>query len=99
MAPEAYLGDVVRPLKRLIGDVYTIAEARVMYAIDAAFARETQPNPILRYCDDPAVKRADAIALATERRDFMEKPPLPWTAWESSAPSAGSTSGLPTGPS
>lgn len=63
-ATEAYVGDVVRPLKVLLAD-YDAIEALVWEAIAAKFNL-----PVVL---DPAVKRADLLALAIERRDLVTK--------------------------
>lgn len=72
-ASEAYLGDVIRPLKNQLR-VYKDIEARWEAAIAEHF---DLPWPL-----EPAVKRADMIALVTERRDLIAEPPvgdgLPW---------------------
>ncbi|HCF1831058.1 TPA: phosphohydrolase, partial [Pseudomonas aeruginosa] len=61
-ATEAYIGDMVRPLKELLPDFRQI-EAVIWSAICERFDLDEQL---------PAeVKRADLIALATERRDLM----------------------------
>jgi 5'-deoxynucleotidase YfbR-like HD superfamily hydrolase len=63
-AAEAYIGDVVWPLKRapeMAG--YADIEARVERAIADRFG--------LPYVFPPIVKRFDLVALATEKRDIM----------------------------
>lgn len=61
-APEAYLGDVIRPLKRELAR-YTEIEETWWSAIAHRFdVPEEQP---------PEIKRADLIALVTERRDLL----------------------------
>ena len=69
-AAEAYVGDMVRPLKLSMPD-YRAAEERVMRAVAERFGL-TWPEP-------PAVKVADNALLMTERRDLMAPPPAPWT--------------------
>lgn len=61
-APEAYVGDVMRPLKNLLSD-YREIEQRVEAAL---FADLGIPYPL-----PDCVKRADLVALATEQRDLM----------------------------
>lgn len=61
-AAEAYVGDVSLPLKQLLPD-YKEIERGVEHAVAAALGFE-YPYP-------PAVKTADTILLATERRDLM----------------------------
>lgn len=69
-ASEAYVGDVVSPLKhRLPG--YAPVEDRWMRAIGEAFAVD------YKMFDDPRVHRADDQAFGSEWRDlFPRRPPL-----------------------
>lgn len=69
-AAEAYLGDMVRPLKALIPE-FSRFEAKVATAIGEAFGVELAEIP-------KEVKRADLIALATEKRDLMPASTEPW---------------------
>lgn len=72
-AAEAYVGDVVRPLKRSLTD-YAAIEERVAAAIAERFhLRE------LSLSDQAIIKHADNVALVTERRDLVS--PHPW-AWK-----------------
>jgi hypothetical protein len=59
-AHEAYLGDVPTPLKMLLPEYPSIA-SKFDYAIENKFGVKLH---------DPAIKMADTIALATERRDL-----------------------------
>lgn len=61
---EAYLGDIVSPLKALIPQ-YKEIEARVEAALAKKFGFRTDPEA------KAIIKRADLIALATEKRDLM----------------------------
>ncbi|MCP5267482.1 MAG: phosphohydrolase [Zoogloeaceae bacterium] len=70
-AAEAYLGDMVKPLKILFPEFSRI-EASVMAVIGERFGVDG--------FTDPLIKRADLIALATEKRDLM---PHSCEAWES----------------
>ena len=70
-AAEAYLGDVVKPLKLLL-PFYSDIENQVMKAISLKFG--------IGNLDDRAIKRADLIALATEKRDLMPHSTEPWSA-------------------
>lgn len=62
-AAEAYLGDMVKPLKNLFPE-FSVIEARVMEIIGHRFGLDLTHL-------DPAIKQADLIALATEKRDLM----------------------------
>jgi hypothetical protein len=59
-AHEAYIGDVPTPLKALLPE-YPSISAKFDYAIENKFKVKLH---------DPAIKMADTIALATERRDL-----------------------------
>lgn len=61
-AAEAYIGDMVKPLKVLLPEFARI-EDKVSALIATAFA--------LDFSDYAPIKRADLIALATEKRDLM----------------------------
>lgn len=77
-AAEAYLGDVVRPLKHFMWvdrselEPFLETEARVMEAILDCF-----DLPALSSLDVNIVKEADNVALATEARDLMGDPKWP----------------------
>ncbi len=76
-AGEAYLGDLVKPLKRLFPEFSRI-EAGVMEIIGARFA--------VSGFDDRAIKRADLVALATEKRDLMPHSTETWPSLTGIAP-------------
>lgn len=59
---EAYLGDMVKPLKVLL-PAFSEIEDNVSRIIGERFGVDLNHNPI--------VKQADLIALATEKRDLM----------------------------
>lgn len=78
-ATEAYVGDLVRPLKEGMRDfanshgdecLYDLTERRVWIAICQRF----DLDPHLPAC----VKQADLVALATEKRDLMPIHAEPW---------------------
>lgn len=69
-AAEAYLGDMVKPLKLLVPDFNRI-EAAVTDLIAAEFGVD--------FSDYAPIKRADLIALATEKRDLMPNSTEPWS--------------------
>lgn len=77
-AAEAYLGDVTRPLKRILGEPYARLERAVLERVYEALG--------LPWPDDAVwalVKREDLTALMTERRDLLPAPPSPWVEDES----------------
>lgn len=61
-AAEAYLGDMVKPLKALL-PAFSEIEDNVSRIIGERFGVDLNHNPV--------VKRADLISLATEKRDLM----------------------------
>lgn len=61
-AAEAYLGDMVKPLKVLL-PAFAAIEDQVSALIATAFG--------IDFSDYAPIKRADLIALATEKRDLM----------------------------
>jgi hypothetical protein len=68
-AAEAYIGDMIRPLKQQIPH-YRSIEERVARAVAKRFEL---PWPI-----PTSVHLADNIVLATEKRDLMAPPPKSW---------------------
>lgn len=72
-AAEAYLGDMVKPLKDLFPE-FAQLEARLMKVIGEAFDVNLDPCP--------EIKHADLLLLATEKRDLM---PHSTEAWHSLA--------------
>lgn len=72
-ASEAYLGDIVQPLKELLPE-YSIIESKFNHVIGQRF------NVDLNHHDQ--VKKADLIALATEKRDLMPMEIVEWLALE-----------------
>lgn len=75
-ATEAYLPDVARPLKKLLPD-FKAMEDRLEKIIAKKFD--------LIYPWPQEVKKLDLIMLATERRDLMATPPIPWISTENVA--------------
>lgn len=72
-ATEAYMGDLIRPLKRQMPQ-YAEAEADLMLVICHRFGLSF---------DEPAeVKAADTRILRDERAALMRKPPQPWLSIE-----------------
>ncbi len=76
-AHEAFVGDMATPLKDLVPD-YRVIEARAWEAVAARLG----VDPILPAC----VKRADIIALATERRDLLPRDGRVWAILENVVP-------------
>lgn len=71
-AAEAYLGDVVKPLKMLPGirETYERMERETMTAIAERYGFDL-PEP-------EQVRHADLVMLATEQRDLLPDPPDSW---------------------
>ena len=76
-AAEAYLGDMVKPLKALFPE-FSRMEQAVMAVIGQRFGTTG--------FDAAAIKRADLIALATEKRDLMPNSCEPWPTLSGIAP-------------
>lgn len=76
-ATEAYIGDMVRPLKQHM-PAFCEVEARIWSAICQRFELDEE----LPEC----VKHADLVALATERRDLMPEHPASWECLEGIEP-------------
>lgn len=75
-ASEAYLGDIIRPIKiqkTAAMDEFRRCERRVQNAIWSALLGG-YPTPAMTRL----IKTADLVLLATERRDLMAAPPAPW---------------------
>jgi uncharacterized protein len=70
-ATEAYVGDVPRPLKALLGRAYAELEKAAWLAI----CRKFGINPFLHEC----VKAADNAVLLAEKDVLLDEPPIPWT--------------------
>ena len=76
-AAEAYLGDMVKPLKNLFPEFSRI-EASVMTVIGERFGVDGFA--------DRLIKRADLVALATEKRDLMPHSCEMWESLDGIAP-------------
>lgn len=76
-AAEAFIGDIPTPLKSLLPD-YMALEKRVEAAVLARFGL----SPGIPDC----VKMADAVLLATEKRDLMPEDDRRWEAIDHVAP-------------
>ena len=72
-ASEAYLGDVVQPLKDLLPE-YQAIEENFCKVLGVRFGVNLQHND--------AIRHADLVVLATERRDLM---PMDMADWSSIA--------------
>lgn len=85
-AAEAILGDVSSPLKEILGSTYRDLEHVAQAAI---FDHYDIPLPF-----PEEVKRADLIALATEKRDLVLDDANPWPCLEGIKPLSSKTKGL-----
>lgn len=72
-ATEAYLGDVIRPLKLVLAPIYKPLEDAWALEIGRRFGL----GPALVH-EHPLVKRADLQALATEKRDLVSGGTRAW---------------------
>ena len=70
-ASEAYLGDVVQPLKDLLPEYQSI-ETNFCEVLGARFGVNLQHND--------AIRHADLVVLATERRDLMPMDNADWSS-------------------
>lgn len=88
-ATEAYVGDLVRPLKEGMRDFYERQSQvsrfdEVENGVWRAICRRFDLDQHLPDC----VKHADLVALATEKRDLMPGHPEPWPCLEGIEPNA-----------
>lgn len=72
-AHEALTGDLHTPGKRMVGPAWREFEGRLEHAVRRAYALVTVAAQ-----RGELVKRADLIALATERRDLLPATATPW---------------------
>ncbi len=77
-AAEAYMGDMVKPLKQLF-PLFSSIETKVMATIAGRYG--------ITDLENRAIKRADLIALAMEKRDLMPNSTEPWTSLKGITPS------------
>lgn len=77
-AHEAFVGDIVRPLKQLLPD-YQVVEKRVEAAVLGRFGIGEMPA---------SVKHADLVMLATEQRDLMAPHSDEWSLTRNVTPLA-----------
>jgi 5'-deoxynucleotidase YfbR-like HD superfamily hydrolase len=70
-AAEAYLGDIVKPLKILVPQ-FSVIEKQVSAIISKCFS--------VYDLDHPSIKEADLVLLATEKRDLMPNSVEAWSS-------------------
>lgn len=76
-AHEAYIGDLIRPIKRTLRegtDVYDVAADRVQSAIEGAL----RLPGVTKKSDAAHIHEADTLALLAERRDLLNDGPGKW---------------------
>lgn len=80
-AAEAYLQDIIRPVKRNIGPSYDVLERRMLRAISVRFNLPTMGFnlPTMAWYEDQRVVWADRVALMTERRDLLVPTGSTWS--------------------
>ncbi len=72
-ASEAYLPDVARPVKRMLTGFREIED----HLLQVIAVKYGLPWPM-----PDSVHEIDLVMLATERRDLMATPPIPWISTE-----------------
>ena len=78
---EAYLNDVIRPLKRHepLKTWYVAVERRVLIQVLHALGTTRDGDELtLDDCESDLVRCADDAVCAAEMRDLMAPPPAPW---------------------
>lgn len=73
-AHEAYFGDVISPVKAALGEAGRFVESRLERAVQRRYGLIT---PTTAYRE--LIRRADLMALATERRDLTAPHSTPWS--------------------
>lgn len=76
-AAEAYVGDIVQPLKLLLPD-FQVIEDRFMQAIGLRLG--------ITLGHHPDIKHADLVALATEKRDLLPRERCNWAVLDGISP-------------
>ncbi len=74
-AHEAFVGDLHTPGKREVGEAWYAWERKWESVVQSAFGLRT-----VFHVHADAIKRADLLALATEKRDLMRATPTSWLA-------------------
>lgn len=77
-ASEAYIGDIIRPLKKFLPNFKEI-ESKIEKVIFEKFG--------VKNVNKEEIKKADNIALVTEMRDLMKNPPGKWEEEKNYKPS------------
>jgi len=72
-AHEAYLGDILHPVKQLLGEKLQVLEWSLEQAVQQRYGLLTANRAY-----HTQIKLADLMALATERRDLMHGHPAAW---------------------
>lgn len=70
-ASEAYLGDLITPVKAMVPQ-FKVLEMKVEQAVADRFHFDSD------LLDDPRVKAADRVMLATEATQLLDHPPVGW---------------------
>jgi 5'-deoxynucleotidase YfbR-like HD superfamily hydrolase len=81
-AAEAYLGDMVKPLKRLLPEFARLEDGvtrLIAQTFGVDFGSDDAQAPAARRAIYRAIKHADMVALATEKRDLMPHSVEPWS--------------------
>lgn len=84
---EAYIGDMVRPVKAQVTQ-FRLIDHKLQLAIWDRFGAYVRDDDSLRNATRHAVDQADRVALATERRDLMPLCPRRWPVLDAIEPDA-----------